>query len=349
VTVLLRRYIPTRSQADSAGFLVAWFLLVCIGVQVAALLYDNMRVNWWFAYDTNAYWLSGKHILDGQPLYARAEIWTSGAFKYPPLYAQLSAPMGFFRETYIDWAWRVSGVLCLRYMAGSWKFALVALLQWPVWAEVDFGNVTLQLGAVCLWSFYDRRALYLLPWFAGMKFGPVLLIPYIWATRPETRRTIVTGCAIFAAACLASFVIAPNAWNDYMGTFGWEAESQMRAMFVYAIFPDHGGLDFAARSAIAAALILVAIRWRLDWLAFIAATATMPIFSLTRLAVLVALWPLWLRGVVDRWRRTDAPASRWVTAPLVHLDMLPPMPAPPAAIDGDGGLRSRGRAAAAAG
>jgi hypothetical protein len=52
----------------------------------------------------------------------------------------------------------------------------------------------------------------------------------------------------------------------------------------------------------------------------------MPIFSLTRLAVLVALWPLCLRGVVERWRRTDGPWQRWLTAPLVHLHMLAPRP-----------------------
>jgi hypothetical protein len=341
VTAALGRLIPTRSRADAVGLFVAWFILVAIGIQVAAQLYDNLRINWWFAYDTNAYWLSGKHILDGQPLYARAEIWTGGAFKYPPLYAQLFTPMALFSETYIDWVWRISGVLCLRYMAGSWRFALVATLQWPVWAELDFGNVTLQLGALCLWSFRDKRAVYLLPWFAGMKFGPALLIPYLWATRPETRRPIVMGCGIFAAACLASLVIAPGLWNDYVGTFGWEASSQMRAMFVYAIFPDHGGTDFVVRFAIAAVLILIAIRWRLDWLAFVAATATMPIFSLTRMAVLIALWPLCLRGVVDRWRQADTPAQRWLTAPLIHLHMLDPLP--------DGTPTSAAEAAAAAG
>ena len=94
----------------------------------------------------------------------------------------------------------------------------------------------------------------------------------------------------------------------------------MRAMFVYAIFPDHlGGTDFMVASPIAAVLILIAIRWRLDWLAFVAATATMPIFSLTRMAVLIALWPLCLRGVVDRWRQADSPAQRWLTAPLIGL------------------------------
>jgi len=82
------------------------------------------------------------------------------------------------------------------------------------------------------------------------------------------------GCAVFAAACLASFAVAPGLWWDYVGTFGWEASSQMQAFYVYAIVPNHGGTDFAIRFGIALVALIVAIRWRLDWLAFIAATCT---------------------------------------------------------------------------
>jgi hypothetical protein len=321
---LVRRVVPTQSLADTVAWLAVWFILVAISVQLAATVVDNLTHNLWPAYDTNAYWLAAQHVADGQPLYTRAEIWTAGAYKYPPVFAQLVLPIGLVSEGLVDWAWRICGVMCLRYMCGSWKLAVVAALQWPVMAELGFGNVTLQLGAVALWSFRDKRAIYLLPWFAGMKFGPALLILYLWATRPEFRRPALIGCGVFALACLTSITIAPGLWFDYLGTFGWEANSQMHALFVYAIVPDHGGLDFALRFAIAIAAIVVAIRWRLDWLAFIAATATMPIFSLTRLAVLVALWPLWLRGVVERWRRSDGRWQRRLTAPLVHLDMLPP-------------------------
>ncbi|MGA3058201.1 MAG: glycosyltransferase family 87 protein [Candidatus Limnocylindrales bacterium] len=329
---LWSRFVPTQSKADTVGFLVAWFVLIAIAVQVAALVIDNLSYKWWPAYDTNAYWLASRHLLDGDELYVPAQIWTAGVFKYPPIYAQLMLPIGLVPETIVDWIWRIVGVMCLRYLAGSWKLAVLASLQWPVFAEIDFGNVTLQLGAVVLMCLCRGRAasagIYLLPWFAGMKFGPGLLIPYLWMTRPETRRPLTISCAIFAAACLVSFAISSGLWFDYAGTFGWEAQSQMQAMFVYAIVPNHGGLDFAIRFAIAAAAILVAIRWRLDWLAFIAATATMPIFSLTRLAILVGLWPLWLRHVVDRWRQSDGDLQRWLTAPLVYLDMLPPREPP---------------------
>jgi hypothetical protein len=336
------RFVPTRSLAETVGFLVAWFVLIAIAVQVAAVVIDNTRYNWWPAYDTNAYWLSARHLMDGTPLYSQSLIWTAGAYKYPPLYAQLVLPIGLVPEGIVDWMWRLVGVLSLRYLAGSWKLALLASLQWPVFAEIGFGNVTLQLGAVVLMCLCRGRVatagIYLLPWFAGMKVGPALLIPYLWMTRPETRRPIVISCAVFAAACLVSFVVAPGLWWDYAGTFGWEASSQMQAMFVYAIVPDHGGVDFAIRLAIALVAILIAVRWRLDWLAFVAATATMPIFSLTRLAVLVGLWPLWLRGLVDRWRKGDGALQRWLTAPLVYLDMLPPrLPPSGGASDGSAG------------
>jgi hypothetical protein len=334
----IRRAIPTQSQADTIGWLVAWFILVVVAVQVAWIVIWNVESNLWPAYDTNAYWLAAKHILNGDPLYAPALITTGGAYKYPPLFAQLIVPIGMMPELPVDWAWRIGGVMCLRYMCGSWKLAVVAALQWPMLIELDFGNVTLQLGAVALWSLRDRRAIYLLPWFAGMKFGPALLLPYLWFTRPEWRRTIVVGCAAFAGACLASFAVAPGLWFDYLGTFGWETSSQMSANFVYALVPNHGGTDFILRFAIAAALTVVAIRWRLDWLAFVAAVATMPIFSLTRLAVLVALWPLCLAAGVDRWRRADGPWRRRLTSPLVHLDMLRPMPLPES--DADRGQRT---------
>ena len=318
-----RRIAPTGTTADTVGWLIAWFLVLAAGVQVAALVADNWRINQWWAYDTNAYWLAARHVASGEPLYAQALIYTAGAYKYPPVYAQMILPIGWLPEVVVDWAWRLTGVLCLRYLCGSWKLAVLAALQWPVFMELGFGNVTLQLGAVALWAFRDNRAAYLLPWFAGLKFGPALLIPYFWFARPQMRRQLVVGCVIFGVASLGSFAMAPNLWLDYVGTFGWEASSQMLATNVYAIVPNHGGLDFAIRFAIASIAMLAALKWRLNWLAFVAAVVTMPIFSVTRLAVLFGLWPLWLRDRVDSWRRKETPFREWLTAPLVHLDMLP--------------------------
>jgi hypothetical protein len=314
--------LPGRATYEALWQLFAVSLLLVVGVQVAAYLASAVLDGWWPAYDTNAYWLAAKHILNGQPLYQQSTILGSGVYKYPPIFAQLASPIGLIPETYIDWAWRIVGTMCLRYLCGSWRLALIAALQEPVWVELSFGNVTLQLGAACLFALRDRRGAYLLPWFAALKFGPGLLIPYLWLTKPDYRRPLAVGCAVFAAACAVSFVVAQGLWADYVGTFGWEAASEMQAMNVLAIVPEHGGLDFAIRLAIAAAAVLAAIRWRADWLAFVAAVATMPILSVTRLAVLVGLWPLWLRGKAEAWRRNGGRVGEAATEAFVHLGML---------------------------
>jgi hypothetical protein len=335
VASLIRRVVPTQSRADTVGWLIAWSLLLWCAVLFGRAVFHQVSLNWWPAYDTYAYELAARHILNGKPLYAPSSISAYGAFKYPPVFAQVVVFIGLLPDRPVDWAWRFFSLLCLRYMCGSWKLTLVATTQIYFMKELGYGNVTMELGAVALWSFRDKRAIYLLPWLAGMKFGPALLLPYLWVTRPNTRRTIVIACAVFAAACLASFAIAPHLWWDYLGTFGWETSSAMHAEYVRAFLPNSGGLDFAIRFALGAALMVVAIRWRLNWLAFIAATVTMPIFSLTRLVVLAALWPLWLRGMIDRWRQTDGLWQRWLTAPLVHLDMLPPLSAGTASSAGE--------------
>ena len=260
------------------------------------------------AYDTRAYWLASRHVLDGTALYSPASVSDLGAYKYPPIFAQLFVPAAPLPELLVAWLWRISGVLCLRYMVGSWKAAVVACAFLPVLIELSLGNVTLQIGALLVFSLRDRRGAYLLPWAAALKFGPVLLVPYLWFRMPETRRPLLIGSAVFAAACLTSWLVAPGAWSDYVSTFGWETSSLMSGSGVIAIVPSSGGLDFVLRFAIAGAVAVYAAYARRDWLAYAAAAITCPILAFSRFAPLVALW---------RFRRPAAsePAAESVAGP----------------------------------
>lgn len=242
------------------------------------------------AYDTRAYWLAGRHILDGSTLYTPASVSDLGAYKYPPIFAQLLVPTAPLPELLVAWLWRISGILCLRYMVGSWKAAVVACAFLPVLIELSLGNVTLQIGAVLVFALRDRRGAYLLPWVAALKFGPVLLVPYLWFRMPESRRPLLVGSAIFAVACLASYMVAPALWSDYVATYGWESGSLMSGSGVIAIVPSSGGLDFAIRFAIAGVAALLAAYSRKAWLAYAAAVITCPILALSRFAPMVALW-----------------------------------------------------------
>ena len=129
------------------------------------------------AYDTRAYWLAARHVLDGTALYSQATVSDLGAYKYPPIFAQLFVPATILPELVVAWLWRITGVLCLRYMVGSWKAAIVACAFIPVLSELSLGNVTLQIGAVLVFALRDRRGAYLLPLAAALKWGPVLLVP----------------------------------------------------------------------------------------------------------------------------------------------------------------------------
>jgi Glycosyltransferase family 87 len=244
------------------------------------------------AYDTRAYWLAAKHVLDGTPLYSPATVSDLGAYKYPPVFAQLFVPATLLPELAVAWLWRISTILCLRYLVGSWKAAIVACAFIPVIIELSLGNVTLQIAAVMVFALRDRRGAYLLPAMAALKFGPVLLVPYLWFRRPETRRPLVIGTLAFAAACLVSYAIAPAAWPDYVATFGWENNSLMSGSGVIAIVPSWGGLDFVLRFGIAGVVALYAAYTQRAWLAYAAASITCPVLAFSRLAPLVGVWRL---------------------------------------------------------
>ena len=264
--------------------------LVAGGALAVAALAVIVGLDGGRAYDTYAYWMASHHFLDGTALYTQASVSDLGAFKYPPIFAQIFAPAALLPELVVAWAWRISGILCLRYMVGSWKAALVACAFLPVLIELSLGNVTLQVGAMLVFALRDKRGAFLLPWAAALKFGPVLLVPYLWFRKPETRRPLVVGTAVFAAVCLVSYLAAPGEWSGYVATFGWENSSVMSGSGVIAIVPSWGGLDFVLRFAIAAAAALYATYTRRDWLAYAAAVVTCPILAFSRLAPLVALW-----------------------------------------------------------
>jgi hypothetical protein len=269
------------------------FLDIGLSLGLAAVVLAILAVvlpNGGLAYDTRAYWLAAQHLANGTPLYSPATVSDLGAYNYPPIFAQIFMPAGFLPELVVAWTWRISGILCLRYLVGSWRAALVACIFLPVLIELSLGNVTLQLAAVVLFALRDRRGAYLLPWVAALKFGPVLLAPYLWFCMPQTRRPLIIGAFIFGLACLLSYLLSPVAWAGYFATFGWESSSVMNGSGVIALIPAWGGLDFVLRFMLAGLVVLYATYRQKAWLAYAAAVLTCPILAIRRLAPLVGLW-----------------------------------------------------------
>ena len=259
------------------------------------------------AYDTRAYWLAGRHVLDGTPLYVRADYSTLAIYTYPPIFAQMFAPASLFPELAVAWLWRVTSVLCLRYIVGSWRAAIVACVFIPVLTELSLGNVTLQIAAILIFSLNDRRGAYLLPWIAALKFGPALLVPYLWFRRPDCRRPLVVGSLVFGVACLASYALAPSSWSGYFDMLGWQNGAQLEGSQVLHLVTGSGGLDFVLRFGLAAAVALYATYTGRAWLAYAAASITCPVLAFSRFAPLVGLW---------RFRRAAEGESDAATTPV---------------------------------
>jgi len=264
--------------------------MVLGGALAIASTFVLIRGDGGLAYDTHAYWLAGRHVLDGTPLYVRADYSSLGIYTYPPIFAQLFVPAALLPELLVTWIWRISGVLCLRYLVGSWKATIVSCAFIPVLIELSLGNVTLPIAAALVYALRDRRGAYLLPWIAALKFGPALLVPFLWFRKPEARWPLVIATGAFAAACLVSYAIAPGSWSGYFEMLGWQNGAQLEGAGVIHIVPGSGGLDFVVRFGLATAAILFATCTRRAWLAYAAASITCPVLAFGRLAPLVGLW-----------------------------------------------------------
>ena len=281
--------ISPRLQANLKHLLLDLGLALGLGAIIIAVLVVVLP-NGGLAYDTRAYWLAARNVLNGQPLYVKADYSTLNIYTYPPIFAQLFAPAGWLPELLVTWLWRIAGILCLRYLVGSWKATIVACAFLPVLIELSIGNVTLQIAAAAMFALRNRYGAYLVPWIAALKFGPVLLVPYLWFRMPESRRPLVIGSLVFAAVCLVSYLIAPGDWSGYFNMLGWQNVANLGGAGVIHLIGGSGGLDFVVRFGLAAAVVLYAIAAKRAWLAYVAVVITCPVLAVSRLAPLVGLW-----------------------------------------------------------
>lgn len=302
-----RRHVEELLVRRRTWFLAFGWALAVIGfASFAAFLWQAIQRDGGFAYDLNAYLLAGRNLLDGAPLYAPMEINDPGAYRYPPTFALLTAPVAPLPEQAVTWAYRMVCIGCVRYLVGSWRAVGWALLFVPLQIELVALNVTLPIAAVARAALRGPRpglGAGVLPATAALKYGTVLLLPYLWVVRPPLRRPMVIGCLAVGGAFVIHALLDPAVWREYLASLWQQAGSANDAPYVgdqlLFLLPTTLG-DFMLRLAIGAVLVAVAIRWRVDWLAFTASAIAVPTLWVARLAALVGVPRLFLEERISR-------------------------------------------------
>jgi glycosyl transferase family 87 len=273
--------------ADPARRRLILFALSAVGygfglaAMILAIAHDGGM-----GFDSYAYWVAGQNVLHGQPLYGSVAVDALGAYKYPPIFAQLIAPLTLIPALAFSWLWRVACFLCVRWLAGSWLNVGLWLLVPLTVIELSLGNVTFMVAAATVLAMRNQG--WLTAPMAALKFGPIFVAPYLWLVNPRQRRSLVVGALVFAAACAVSYAFNPTAWADYVDSLFRSTTAAMSGAGVVAVWPTGAG-DLALRLLIATVLTAVAIRRRSERWVFTATVIAVPVLAWSRLAPLLVL------------------------------------------------------------
>jgi len=236
----LRLLLEPRFQVTALSLLAVLVVAFRV-VQFAALTRAPQ-----FGYDVSAYWLAGRHLLDGEPIYTAAQLagqyapQGQGLYLYPPALAALFMPVAaLFPDGYLTLAWLWAGIgaailaATVAWIAGAEGIAsdrrgLLLLLAAafafpPVVGELVLGNVHLELlglFALAWWGVRrgDRRG----ETVAGLAIGaaalvklvPVVVVVWFLATgRTRAALWTIIGAAVLAAVTLPLTGLQP--WLDY--------------------------------------------------------------------------------------------------------------------------------------
>jgi hypothetical protein len=230
--------------------------LAIAGVIAAAWMYLVVGDQTWRhpAADGLVYW--GVNVSDP---YAGATVGGANAYLYSPAFAQVFALLGMLPQVVFTVGWTVFLAAVAWWLARPWPASLLVLAL-PVSEEILIGNIHLLLAAAIVLGFR---------WAGTWAF--VLLtkvtpgVGLLWFAVRREWRALAIALGTTAVIAAASFVIAPDAWRDWIGLLRHDGGTQSSVLLVRiavaAVIVTWGALTDRRWTVPLAAMLALPVIW----------------------------------------------------------------------------------------
>lgn len=219
---------------------------------------------WEFAgIDARAYWR-----VDLVHPYAASAVGAPSTYLYPPVFAQVLAPLWVLPFPLFYGLWTTMLVAVLAWLVRPWPWSL-AILSLPISYELFVGNIHLLVAAVVVVGF-SRPGLWAVPLLSKVTPG----VGIVWFAIRRDWRPMAVAIGVTTLALAVSVLLSPGAWAEWIA-------------FVLA----DGSKGEALPLRVAAAVAIVAFAGLTDrrWLVPVGVWLAFPVLWVETFVVLLAM------------------------------------------------------------
>jgi hypothetical protein len=223
-----------------------------------------------FGYDAWAYWSASLPHPYTVPLGGL------GSFPYSPPMVLLFDLLGLMPWWVFLYVWACLGIATIIWLGGRWSVFLFAFP--PVALELYHGNIHFLLAAAIALGFR-----YPASWAFVLLTKPTAGVGLLWFVVRQEWRPLIISVAIAGGAVLASLVIAPSIWPEWIAYMAADADGTPGGPSVPVPLP--------IRLAIAAVIVIWGARTDRPWTVAVASTIALPVLWFAGLSVLLGAVP----------------------------------------------------------
>ena len=261
----------TSLLMDQAGTLLARHsrpvrdALILVGLARAAYYFFVQGIQPWtfIGLDTRAYWQ-----IDLAHPYANSALGEVSTYLYSPAFAQIMAPFSNLAFPVFVAGWILAMTAICVWLVRPWPWAALILLL-PITYELLVGNIHFLIAAAIVLGFRAPVA-WALP--VLTKITPA--VGLLWFPVRGEWRSLAVAVGTIAGVVLVSFVLAPQAWGDWI-------------RFLLAS-PGRSDL-LVPRLAVASILVLAGAATGRRWLVPVAVLISLPVVWVNSWVILLAV------------------------------------------------------------